>query len=289
MLETSEGFRKARGKLAIVSAVSIAWGAAQIEIGAFTLAGITSNVTSSNTVFFGLLALLLYFGSRTSLEFAMQEVDVRRWRLAQLDFHLSFILFRVSLLILSVSIVNRDQSVAFKAISGVLIFFLIFLVVFVAIYFIFSLVYVTFRTAVLNGSAATSVFMSMGYSMAISFMIMIIIIIDQVYSFGYFSFIPRFLPLNGSLVHTIFLSVVLITLFLSFFRADILLHPLFAYVPKRIGEHYTEDGRQFYKEDWNPEHPDYENLKSNDRFSGPLVAEKLPKKSDDLDESPKDS
>jgi len=285
MLETSEGFRKARGKLAVVSAVSIAWGAAQIEIGSFKLGGITSNVASSNTIFFGLLALLLYFGSRTSLEFAMQNVDVRRWRLAQLDFHISFILFRIALFILAISIVNRDQGVAFKAMYGFLVFFTLFFVLFIVVYFLFSALYIPFRTTVLNGSVATSASMSLAYSMAISFFMMIAIIIDQVYGIDFLSFMPNFIPLTGSLTHTIFLTTVFIALFVSFFRADLFLHPLFAHVPKRIGTHYTENGRQFYKEDWNPEHPDYESLKSNSRFSGPLIVEKLPKHRSSPDKS----
>jgi len=269
-LETSEGFRKARGKLAIVAALSIAWAAAQIELKAFSLGGISTNITSGNTIFFGLLILLLYFGGRTTLEFGMQPKEVRRWRLAQIDFHISYILFRISLFVLAISIVARDQNVTLKALSGFAIFFVLFLVIFSIVYFLLCVVYIP-----MGGSVANSAILAMGYSMAITFFMMVLIIIDQVHGIELLSFMPRFIPPTISAIHTVFLLFVFLLLFVSFFRSDILLNPLFAFVPKRVGREYTKDGKKYYEEDWNPEHPDYESLKSSSRFSGPLIMQEV--------------
>lgn len=271
-LEVSEGYRKARGKHAVVAAVSIAWGAAQIEIGTMSLGVFTSNIVTSSAVIVGLFSLLLYFSARTVIEYAMQTVEVRRWRLAQLDFHLALNLFRISLFVLTVSTVSRNQESAVKATLGLLLMLIAFCFIFGVIYLVVCAVYIPLRTISLKRSVVGAVMESLFISVVLTALAISFLIEDQLRSTPRLAFIPNFLPDSGTPLQQGVIATVAICILLSFLRSDLLLRRIFAYAPKRIGEHYTENGRHFYREDWNPEHPDYDDLKKS---SSPFVVEKI--------------
>lgn len=112
-LQISEGYRSARRTTSVTCAVALAWSAAQFDFKAISFL-FSGNVDVSHaSIPLILLCAVAYSTVRCVLEFAMQSVEVRRWRYAQADFQLSVFLVRSTILILAASGLDRSVETVF--------------------------------------------------------------------------------------------------------------------------------------------------------------------------------
>lgn len=112
-LQLSEGYRSARRSNSILCALALAWSAAQFDLKTLNF-GIAVNIDLSHaSIPLILFSAIVYTTARYGLEFAMQPVEVRRWRFAQLDLKISVFLVRSSILILAVSGLDRSVETIF--------------------------------------------------------------------------------------------------------------------------------------------------------------------------------
>jgi hypothetical protein len=120
-LQLSEGYRAARRTTSILCALALAWSAAQFDLNTISLGFATSGDLSRASVPLILACAIAYTMARSGLEFAMQSVEVRRWRLAQADFKLSVLLVRAAILVLAASGLDRSVDTVFYILLGALV------------------------------------------------------------------------------------------------------------------------------------------------------------------------
>ena len=121
-MEITDGFRKARRVTAALCAICLGWSAAQFELSSLSLgaAGVVdlSNASIPLIVSFG----VVYSMVRCTLEFAMQPIEVRRWKLAQADYWITMILFEVSLSAIAAGSLYRSvETIAYVLIAAVVL------------------------------------------------------------------------------------------------------------------------------------------------------------------------
>src|SRR5438128_2973701 len=98
----SEAYRTARRHLVAVSAICLAWSAAQFTVPKFSIEAVGITLDLQNGSLPLLLGLaLMYLTTRWLLEYAMMPRLVRRWPLAKLDFRVVSIVSRCSFLALA--------------------------------------------------------------------------------------------------------------------------------------------------------------------------------------------
>jgi hypothetical protein len=119
-LQISEGYRAARRTTSILCALALAWSAAQFDLKTISLGFAGSVDLSRASVPLILLCAIAYSSARCGLEFAMQSVEVRRWRLAQSDLELSVFLVRGTLLVLAASGLDRSVDAVFYVLLAAL-------------------------------------------------------------------------------------------------------------------------------------------------------------------------
>lgn len=112
-LQISEGYRAARRTTSILCALALAWSAAQFDLKTISLGFAGSIDLSRASVPLILVCAIAYTTARCGLEFAMQSVEVRRWRLAQTDLKLSVFLVRATILVLAASGLDRSVDTVF--------------------------------------------------------------------------------------------------------------------------------------------------------------------------------
>lgn len=119
-LQLSEGYRATRRMNSILCALALAWSAAQFDLKSLNI-GFAGNVDLSRaSIPLILFCAIVYTTARYSLEFAMQSVEIRRWRLAQADFKMSIFLVRVTIVFLSASGLNRSVETILYLVLGAL-------------------------------------------------------------------------------------------------------------------------------------------------------------------------
>lgn len=117
--EISKGYRSARRNTSILCALALSWSAAQIDFQTLVASPI-GTIDISRAV----IPLLFFFGvvyatGQLILEYAMQCVEVRRWRYAQYDLKLTVLLVRVTILVLAASGLHRSIEVVMWTIIAV--------------------------------------------------------------------------------------------------------------------------------------------------------------------------
>lgn len=119
-LQLSEGYRAARRITSILCALALAWSAAQFDFRTINLSIVGGVDLSRASIPLLLACAIAYTMTRLVLEFAMQPVEVRRWRYAQADFKLSVFLTRATALVLGASELHRSIDTVFYLALGVL-------------------------------------------------------------------------------------------------------------------------------------------------------------------------
>jgi hypothetical protein len=137
VLQMSDEYRSARKLTTLLCALSLAWSAAQIDLKVFKLELFNDLDLSGAAIDLILFLAVLYSSVRSTLEFSMQAVEVRRWKPAQLDFTLSLNIARITLLVLAASGFSR----AIQTVVYVVIFMVCTLVFFAALLFVGTLMF----------------------------------------------------------------------------------------------------------------------------------------------------
>ena len=120
-LQISDGYRSARRTVSVLCAIALAWSAAQIDIKTISL-GFTGSIDLSRaTIPLILISAIAYATLRSMLEFAMQSVEVRRWRYAQVDIKVSVFLVQATILILAASGLHRSVDTVLYVALAVLV------------------------------------------------------------------------------------------------------------------------------------------------------------------------
>ena len=107
-MEITEAYRKARRNTSIFCGVSLAWSAAQFELNSLTIATAGKVDISNSSIPVILVCLIIFSMGRCTIEFMMQEKEIRRWQLAQIDYKITLNLLRLSLLTIAASIASRS-------------------------------------------------------------------------------------------------------------------------------------------------------------------------------------
>lgn len=122
ILQLNDGYRSTRRTISVICAVALAWSAAQFDLKTISLGFAGSVDLSHASIPLILICAIAYASARCVLEFAMQSVEVRRWRFAQVDFKLSVLLVRATILILAASGLNRSvDTVLYVALAAVIV------------------------------------------------------------------------------------------------------------------------------------------------------------------------
>jgi len=176
-MEITDAYRHARRNTSILCGISLAWSAAQFELKSLSFGPAESIDLSHASVPIMLACGIVYTLTRCAIEFAMQSVDVRRWRLAQIDFKITVFLVRATLLMLAAGAIYRSfKTVVYVAAIILLVFigsrFLMILGMFI---FMPLMIYIRSRQG--RYSVASRAIEAMFWSEVTAMMIVVIVLI----------------------------------------------------------------------------------------------------------------
>lgn len=261
-VEISDAYRTSRRNTSVLCGIGLAWSAAQFDIEKLSLPNIGEVTLGATSIPLIIGIMCVYTMFRSTLEYMMQPLDVRRASLPQVDYLVTIYLVRLTVIALATSQVARSlTSMLFILIAVVaaLIFF------FAASFFLLILI-MPLRMWLLKRSGRRSVasaaIESTYYSFALSWLALALLIA----LIGYGVFNP--FPLLGeayrdiTAVQLATFSFASLALLLSLYFDGKYLGMVFAYVPPIIERTYVENGRVIHSQEANPDHPDYEAIKT---------------------------
>lgn len=121
-IEISDAYRSSRRNVSIFSGLALAWAAAQFETSTANLPLIGDVALTRYSVPIMLASAIVYLMVRCTIEFMMQSLPVRRWRLAQHDYRMTLGLAAISIPLLAASGISRSMTaVALVAVMGLLL------------------------------------------------------------------------------------------------------------------------------------------------------------------------
>ena len=100
-MKTTDGYRRERRTMVTLCALGMGWSTAQLELNSLSLGALGIIDFSSASVPIALTFGIVYVMVRYTLEFAMQSLEIRRWRLAQTDYLITLRLVQFTLLLLA--------------------------------------------------------------------------------------------------------------------------------------------------------------------------------------------
>ena len=176
-MEITNAYRHTRRNTGILCGIGLAWSTAQFELKSLSFGPIDSVDLSSASIPLLLACGILYTMTRCTIEFAMQPVDVRRWKLAQTDFKITVYLVRFVLLFLAAGGLYRSvKMIVYLAIATLLL-----LVVSAFMFFVGMIILTPLRMTIRNWlgrpSAASAVAEAEGGSILITTVLLFTIII----------------------------------------------------------------------------------------------------------------
>jgi hypothetical protein len=123
----TDAYRRARQTLVATCALCIGWSTAQFGLvnRDVSVGGVSIDISTASIPVL-LSVAFAYFSLRWIVEFGMMPRNVRRWRLAQLDFRLVLALSRVTILVLAAGAIERSSTNLFAV--GVMFLILFFCV-----------------------------------------------------------------------------------------------------------------------------------------------------------------
>lgn len=120
--EITDAYRASRRNVSIASGLALGWTSAQFEISTANLPLVGDVALSRYSIPILLATALAYLAVRSTLEFMMQPVPVRQWRLAQADYQITLAMAAVSIPLLAASGVSRSlETVALVIGMGLLL------------------------------------------------------------------------------------------------------------------------------------------------------------------------
>jgi hypothetical protein len=262
-LELSDAYRKSRGSVSILSGIAIAWAAAQFDFTEMKLPMLGDIKLSGYGIPLILASCIVYAITRSTIEFVMQSVDVRRWKLAQLDYKITLVVSVASILFLSASGVTRSVYTII-AITGIGLFLAaVFLMgSFVLTIALMPIVLFFRRKKHSTPSAASAAFSSLSYGLIVSGLLIIALIAiggSNILFRGYEYFGLTETPNTTSVFVFLFTAIICA---LGCFGHHRLLQGVFAFEPPFIVEtKKREDGTTLVRFKQNP------NSSEKSRFS----------------------
>ena len=121
-LSIGSEYRDARRLTSLLCAIGLGWSGAQFELKSLTLssAGVVDLTSASIPLI--LTCGIVYMTAKSILGYAMQSKEVRRWRLAQIDFRIFLFLVRTTVLMLAAGGLHRSvETFAFVAVGALAI------------------------------------------------------------------------------------------------------------------------------------------------------------------------
>lgn len=104
-----------------VSAVALAWSAGQADVETISVVAIGGLKVETAAIPLLLSAAILFSLIRSGLEFSMQPVEVRRWKLARWDFRMALSLSRGALLLLPAAMLHRSLATGLAVVAGLVL------------------------------------------------------------------------------------------------------------------------------------------------------------------------
>lgn len=120
-LALASGYRRSRATTSTLSALALAWSAGQVNIQSVAVVAFLGLEFATVAIPLLLSAGIIYSLLRSGLEFSMQPVEVRRWKLARWDFRMVLFLSRGALLILPAASVYRSLSTGVVVVAAFLL------------------------------------------------------------------------------------------------------------------------------------------------------------------------
>ncbi|WP_072909359.1 hypothetical protein [Malonomonas rubra] len=192
----------------------------------------------------------------------MQNNDVRRWNLANLDYIITLYIARLTIFVLAASFVSRSSKLVLfltGSFVGLIIgyFIISVLLMFVILIIRFALMSLTGKRS--TGSPVPIIWSSEAWGFLIAGLLYI-----AFFTLSGFSVInplgfagPEFSQIGQ--LPLAFFAVICLLIVISFFLDLRFLRMVFAYVPFTIEDSYTDaEGITHYEVGPNPDHPDYE-------------------------------
>jgi hypothetical protein len=131
-MEITDAYRRARRNTSVLCGIGLAWSAAQFELKELNFGSAGSVDISHASVPLMLACGIVYTLIRCIIEYAMQSDDVRRWRLAQIDFKITVFLVRATLLILAASGLYRSvKTIVYIVVAALLLLVITVFLIFV--------------------------------------------------------------------------------------------------------------------------------------------------------------
>jgi hypothetical protein len=231
-LELSDAYRKSRGTVSILSGIAVAWAAAQFNFTTVKLPMLGDATLSGYGIPLILASCIVYAVTRSTIEFMMQSVDVRRWKLAQFDYKITHVVSTTSILFLSASGVTRSLH-TILAIVGIGLFLAagFFIGCFVLTIALIPIILFFRKKKRPNPSVASAVFSALSYGSIISGLGIIALIAiggSNVLFRGYEYFGLTETPNSISVLVFLFTAIVFV---LGCFKHHVLLQKVFAFEP----------------------------------------------------------
>jgi len=121
-MEITAAYRHARRSTSVLCGIGLARSTAQFELKSLSFGPANSIDLSHASVPIMLACGIVYTLTRCTIEFAMQFDDVRRWRLAQIDFKITVFLVRTTLLMLAAGGLYRSvETIIYIAVAALLL------------------------------------------------------------------------------------------------------------------------------------------------------------------------
>jgi len=272
-VEISDAYRKARRNTAIFCGISLAWSAAQFDLTSLNI-GAAGKVDLSNASIPTILScVIIYTTVRCTIEFMMQSNEVRRWKLAQIDYRITLNLVRVSLLTIAAATASRSLETVVGVVVAALAFMFSYFVLVMALMLLLMplRMYIRSRQGRII-SVASSAMEATAWSMfivGVSYLLLFITLgFSAVKKIPYFELLPS-IP---NQISTIIFATTAIIIAISYFFEGVMLKKVFAFVPVMIERSYfDENGKKIFSIEPNPAHPEYEKHK----HQSPLVYTKV--------------
>ena len=202
-MEISDAYRKARRNTAIFCGISLAWSAAQFDLTSLNI-GAAGKVDLSNASIPTILScVIIYTTVRCTIEFMMQSNEVRRWKLAQIDYRITLNLVRVSLLTIAAATASRSLETVVGVVVAALAFMFSYFVLVMALMLLLMPLRMYIRSRQGRISAASSAMEATAWSMfivGVSYLLLFITLgFSAVKKIPYFELMPSIPNQIGSI------------------------------------------------------------------------------------------
>jgi len=255
-VEITDAYRKARRNTAIFCGIGLAWSAAQFDLKSLDTSTVGIVNISGASIPAIIACLIIYTIVQCTIEFMMQPDEIRRWRLAQVDYKITLNLVRVSLLALAASTVSRSIGTVVGVALGSLAIIIVYGALAVLLTFIIMPIRVRIRSHKGRVSAASAAIESASWSIFIVSTIYVLFLIIVGLSPLMQLPIINLFPTGKNQASALFFNITAFLIAVSIFIEVIANKKLYAFEPRTIVEESKfPDGTIGVTFRDNPKHP----------------------------------